>query len=703
MTAVQNIIFGTKVRVPFTLNTGAGGRVNASISLVATDVFVYKDDSQVQKTTNNGITISNVYDSRVGLVFWTADTNIDTGDVGFWEAGSKYMVVLYPATTTVDGELVDRVIREFKILSIAEVLFLYNRDAIWFTSSGGAAGAVPGVNGLSTNKSNSLANTLTLGDDTGLNKVIVEGTMTLSTGNWVDYIFEGVDNLSKVNINSTSGLGYSTFNGLDIGSDGSGSMLTTGVPQFNRCRITNGSLGIGGIFESCQFLAGVLVVASHNIICNDGYNDGDSAVAFSALALKIIARGWKGNASLTVTTLGTVDFHMQGGKVEVLGSAAAGNIILSGWGTLTNNTGGATVNTDAFQNMPAGLSIADTEGLRHRVNLDGVQTAPAIGGAAKMVGTDAELTLQSLTVIQTTLDQKAVSFTGNGTGAGMQIFSGTGLGAHGLEIQALGIGGNGIITTGANFDAGILSVGGSLGGHGIIATGGGAGGSGITASGFSGILAQGSGGGPGIDAFGGPTGNGITARSGSTSGHGFQALANGGTGANNGIDAQGSTNNGHGIQVTGQGTGRDLFAKEVGVPYNLEDGTTSTSLTDMLSKMAEIVGAAGTFDRTLHSLQAIATTADTAAQFKKNVAFPNFIFLMVDKNDDKTGLTGLTVTPTIQKDGGSFGPMTNPVIEVGFGYYRTNVTQAEMNGDIITLLFKAAGANDRGVSFPTNV
>ncbi|HYC00357.1 MAG TPA: hypothetical protein VEC57_14565 [Candidatus Limnocylindrales bacterium] len=83
---------------------------------------------------------------------------------------------------------------------------------------------------------------------------------------------------------------------------------------------------------------------------------------------------------------------------------------------------------------------------------------------------------------------------------------------------------------------------------------------------------------------------------------------------------------------------------------------------------------------------------------KKNQAWNNFTFLMVD-NTTEVPATGLTVTATRSIDGGAFGAGTlGAVSEIGSGYYKLNIPQADLNGDTVTLVFSATGAKTHGVT-----
>jgi len=102
-------------------------------------------------------------------------------------------------------------------------------------------------------------------------------------------------------------------------------------------------------------------------------------------------------------------------------------------------------------------------------------------------------------------------------------------------------------------------------------------------------------------------------------------------------------------------------------------------------------------------IDAIKTKTDNLPSgVPKNVALSNFEFLMVDSADHVSPKTGLTVTAQISKDGGSFAACTNSVTEVGNGVYKINLTQTEMNADVITLIFTASGANQTTITFKTS-
>jgi hypothetical protein len=97
-----------------------------------------------------------------------------------------------------------------------------------------------------------------------------------------------------------------------------------------------------------------------------------------------------------------------------------------------------------------------------------------------------------------------------------------------------------------------------------------------------------------------------------------------------------------------------------------------------------------------------AKTDNLPSGIAKNVALSNFEFLMIDSTDHVSAKTGLTVTAQISKDGGAFASCTNSVAEIGSGLYKIDLTQAEMNANIITLKFTATGADQRTITIKTS-
>lgn len=102
----------TTVTVPFTTHASDGSPVAPSSGFEAADVRIYKNGGATQKTTTNGVTMDSPFDSITGCHMVTIDTSNDTGDSGFWTAGSIYDVYLNP-DETVDGVAVGKWIGKF--------------------------------------------------------------------------------------------------------------------------------------------------------------------------------------------------------------------------------------------------------------------------------------------------------------------------------------------------------------------------------------------------------------------------------------------------------------------------------------------------------------------------------------------------------------------------------------------------------------
>lgn len=95
------------------------------------------------------------------------------------------------------------------------------------------------------------------------------------------------------------------------------------------------------------------------------------------------------------------------------------------------------------------------------------------------------------------------------------------------------------------------------------------------------------------------------------------------------------------------------------------------------------------------------TYAPGEMQVKKNTNFNNFAFLMVYSTDHVTPRTGLTVTAQRSIDGGAFSACANAVSELGSGIYLINLAASDLNGNVITLLFSATGADSRYITIVT--
>ena len=339
---------------------------------------------------------------------------------------------------------------------------------------------------------------------------------------------------------------------------------------------------------------------------------------------------------------------------------------------MTENDGGLTRFTaNALEQTPAGGSspwtATDVEQARHRLNLDGTQTAPTIGGAAKMAGTDASLTLSRLIIVSDTLNQSALTIRGNGSSSGMEVTAGTTTGEAAI-FQGAGTGDGISINGGPNGSAALNLQGGINQGNGLRIQ--------SRANNDAALFVRGDG-----------TGDGAAFLSG-----------NGATGS--GVSMTSAATNGDGLLLESTGTGIDLNAPEFITAVDTE--LTSNHSAGSWNGATGFATAAN--QTTMQSdVTAIKTKTDALpSQYKKGVAYSNFSTFIVLSSDSKTPGTGLTITGQIQKDGGSFAALTNSITEIALGFYRVDLTAAEMTADTINLVFSATGADDRSMTISTN-
>jgi len=92
------------------------------------------------------------------------------------------------------------------------------------------------------------------------------------------------------------------------------------------------------------------------------------------------------------------------------------------------------------------------------------------------------------------------------------------------------------------------------------------------------------------------------------------------------------------------------------------------------------------------------TYAPGEMQVKKNTAFNNFAFYLVQSSDHVTPKLGATVTAVRSIDGGALGACANAVTELGSGFYLINLANTDLNGGIINFLFTATGADARPIT-----
>ncbi len=83
---------------------------------------------------------------------------------------------------------------------------------------------------------------------------------------------------------------------------------------------------------------------------------------------------------------------------------------------------------------------------------------------------------------------------------------------------------------------------------------------------------------------------------------------------------------------------------------------------------------------------------------QKNVALPNFEFVMVDARG--VGVPGLAITVTRSKDKGAYAAADNAgsITDVGGGTYGMDLTANDLNAGVVTFHFTASGASDKWIT-----
>lgn len=103
---------------------------------------------------------------------------------------------------------------------------------------------------------------------------------------------------------------------------------------------------------------------------------------------------------------------------------------------------------------------------------------------------------------------------------------------------------------------------------------------------------------------------------------------------------------------------------------------------------------------TIPTVTAITNAVTTTYQIKKNTALSNFEFLMTDSANHQPA-TGLAVTGKVSRDGAAFVALTNAVSEVEIGIYKVNLAAADVNANVLTLMFAATGADTTYITIVT--
>jgi hypothetical protein len=103
--------FAVNSTVRFMWNTNAASGASITRATNGT-IRIYKNNSTTERTSSNGITDTEDFDSQTGVHHCNIDLS-DNTDAGFYAAGNDYMVVINGAT--IDGQTVNACIAMFSI------------------------------------------------------------------------------------------------------------------------------------------------------------------------------------------------------------------------------------------------------------------------------------------------------------------------------------------------------------------------------------------------------------------------------------------------------------------------------------------------------------------------------------------------------------------------------------------------------------
>lgn len=102
------------VRFGFETLDATGANVAPLSAFEAADLRIYKDGSDTQRSSANGITMTSPFDSLTGFHKVAIDLS-DNTDAGFYAAGSFYEVLLCPDETVASVTITARVLARFDI------------------------------------------------------------------------------------------------------------------------------------------------------------------------------------------------------------------------------------------------------------------------------------------------------------------------------------------------------------------------------------------------------------------------------------------------------------------------------------------------------------------------------------------------------------------------------------------------------------
>jgi len=552
------------VVIPFDTTDQTGNKVTRTA--VGT-IKIYKNGSTTEKTTANGVTDTNDFDSQVGINLVTIDTSNDTGDVGFWAPGNDYMVMLIDAT--VDTKTVSLVLGHFSlenrvtdvvringsrtnsndaVLKLKQLDITHDSNDHALILKGNGTGSGLYSEGGATGIGIEAKGGATSGDGMNIKATTLGRGLTITGAGTREGVFiESGTNGSGMWIQAHGSTNYN--HGLYLRGEGSGSgMFAWGGNDGNGMTSQSGSIGGHGIHAIGG--GGTIGNPKNGIfseVKNGYYGYGIDVFSSTHAAMRLRSSNAQGlyldggsGAGLYCKSSVHAGVQIEGGTnsagLLVLGNGSGSGIFTRG------GTTGIGVEIEGGSSSGTALSCVGNNGTAALFEGNGS------GGRGIKITSDTSF---------------GVSIEAYGSG-GIQVYgSGPALSlASGSEVAAIFSGGSpnkdGIVINSQGSGHGIR-VTSEISGHGIYAAGGSDSGTGIYAHGRAPN-------GVGIEASGSGSGKGMLISNTSTAGVGMKIQGgNGGSGLF--LDVK--DGNGHGIRTVGIGTGSGISSESDATGFSI--------------------------------------------------------------------------------------------------------------------------------------
>jgi hypothetical protein len=258
------------------------------------------------------------------------------------------------------SNLVDAIVARADLVSLLQ--------AVYIDTVNGVPGTAEGI-GTPTNPVDNITDARTIADRDGVSAYKFRGPLTINADhpNWS---FEGISSVANDELDLG---GFDLGSSIIIGAKCTGT-LTGQKQQFVRCDV-NGVGGLDGLLEFCWLRGSLSGRVGGEVV----FADCRSAVPGTASPIYTMSaneqfnqRNYSGGWEHRGSTAGNVStIESDPGNIILPASNTGGVIVIRGVGTYTDNSAGATVNTDGF---------IDSTGLADMIN-NGVDLKSIAGSA----------------------------------------------------------------------------------------------------------------------------------------------------------------------------------------------------------------------------------------------------------------------------------------------------------------------------------